>query len=61
MASTLSKCQVKSLPDGVNPHSLASSGDEVESRDEVITADTEEVVHSITIEIGEATSEDLGK
>ena len=61
MASSLSKCQVKSLPDGVDPDSLASSGDEVESRDEAITADTEEVKHSITIEIGEATAEDLDK
>ena len=61
MASSLSKCQVKSLPDGVDPDSLASSGDEVESRDEAITADTEEVKHSITIELGEATSEDLDK
>merc|ERR1711892_215622 len=59
--STLSKCQIKSLPEGVNPHSVASSGDEVESRDEIITEDTEEVKHSITIEIGEASLDELDK
>ena len=40
---------------------MASSGDEVESRDEIITEDTEEVKHSITIEIGEATLDELDK
>ena len=59
MASTLSKCQIKSIPDGVTPDSFASSGDEVGSRDEAITEDTEDVNHSITIEIAEATPEDL--
>ena len=61
MAKTLSKCQIKSIPEGVTPHSLASSGDEVGSRDEAITEDTEDVNHSITIEIAEATPEDLEK
>jgi hypothetical protein len=61
VANTLSKCQVKSFPDGVDPYNIASSGDEVGSRDEAITEDTEEVKHSITIEIAEATKEDLDK
>ena len=49
------------LPDGVDPHSFASSGDEVGSRDEAITEDTEEVHHSITIDISEAAQEDIDK
>jgi hypothetical protein len=61
VASTLSRCQIRSLPDEVDPRTLASSADEVDSRDEVITENNEVIRHAITLDIGEASQEDLNK
>ena len=61
MSSTLSKCQIKSLPDEVDPRSLASSKDEVDSSDEAITGNNEVIRYGNTLVQREASQEDLYK
>ena len=47
------------MPEDVDPYSIVSSKDEVESRDDAVTEDMEEVKHSITLETAEAFPENV--
>ena len=49
------------MPEDVDPNSIVSSKDEVESREDAVTGDMEEVKHSITLETVEASSENVDK
>ena len=59
IASTEGKCQIKKVPEDVDPHSIVSSKDEVESREDAVTGDMEEIKHSITLETAEALPENV--
>ena len=47
------------MPEDVDPYSIVSSKDEVESREDAVTGDMEEIKHSITLETEEAFPENV--
>merc|ERR1719317_98267 len=59
VASTEGKCQIKKVPEDVDPYSIVSSKDEVESREDAVTGDMEEIKHLITMETEEAFPENV--